>query len=298
MLATSKVMANVGFGHSSDFPSAIEMFEALPGESRFGLITENQVSLGQRGVPAEVPALADLEVTQQVRRYVRSEWNAHQRIEKLFRVFEVGIDSRQIEKSELGKLPKQREVDFEMVHEFSEVCFGPVDIGKRHHGRRGIAAEKHRKLIDEIADGGLGSSLSVIDLRGKELIRDFQLSAEKADFFRLGFKVPMPLVQENEIEHCDAPLYVFDFVLAAVADVLAIDLAVEAAGEQVIDGSALWKALSPGVAFDLKFVPEESRALAPMGFGEGEKLARYKVAGMRRYDVEKPGLRFGVPESF
>ena len=75
-VATAKVLANVGFGHASDFPSAIEMFEALPGESRFGLIAENQVGLGQRRVPAEVPGLADLEVTQQVRRYVRSEWNA------------------------------------------------------------------------------------------------------------------------------------------------------------------------------------------------------------------------------
>src|SRR5437899_3145814 len=83
----------------------------------FGLIAENQVSFSQRRVPAEVPGLADLEVAQKVRRYVRSERNGHQRIEKLFGVFEVRIDSGQIEKSELGKLPKEREVGFEMVHE-------------------------------------------------------------------------------------------------------------------------------------------------------------------------------------
>ena len=124
-IATAKVLADVALGHSSDFPSAIEMFEALPGKSGFGLIAENQVSLGQRRVPAEVPGLANLEVAEQVRRYVRSERNRHQRIEKFFGLFEVRIDSRQIEKSELGKLPEEREVGFEMVHEFREVCLCP-----------------------------------------------------------------------------------------------------------------------------------------------------------------------------
>src|SRR5258708_39557025 len=91
---------------------------------------------------------------------------------------------------------------------------------------------------------------------------------------------------------------VFDFVFAAIANVFAVDLPVETAGEQVIDRSALWKAFGPGVTLGLKFVPGDGRALAPMGFGEGEKLTRHKVAGMRRYDVEKASLRFGVAESF
>src|SRR5208282_6784924 len=108
----------------------------------------------------------------EVRRCVRSQRNGHQRIEKLFGVFEVRIDSRQIEKSELGKLPKEREVGFEMVHEFSEVRLRPVEVGKRHHGGRGVTRNVHWKLIDKVADGGLGSSLPVIDLRRKELIRD------------------------------------------------------------------------------------------------------------------------------
>jgi hypothetical protein len=124
------------------------------------------------------------------------------------------------------------------------------------------------------------------------------LIAEKTDFFGLGFEVLIPLIQQNEIEHGDAPLDVFDFVFAAVANVLAVDLAVKTPGEQVIDRSAFWKTFGPSVALGLKFVPEEGRALAPMGFGEGEKLACHKVAGMCRYDVEKPGLGFGVPESF
>src|SRR6266478_2531302 len=177
-----------------------------------------------------------------------------------------------------------------MVHEFSKICFGPVEVGKRHHRRRGVTSNKHRKLVDEVADGRLGSPLSVIDLRGKKVIRDLQLIAEKADFFGLGFKVLIPLVQENKIEHSDAPLDVLDFVFVAVANVLAVDLAVEAAGEQVIDRSALRKALGPGVALGLKFVPEEGRALAPMSVSKGKKLTCNKITGMRGHEVEKTGF--------
>ena len=89
------------------------------------------------------------------------------------------IDSRQIEKSELRKLPKQREVGFEMVHKFREVCLLPLEVGERHHRRRSVTRNEHRKLIDEVANGGLRSSLSVVDLRGQEVIRDLQLIAEK-----------------------------------------------------------------------------------------------------------------------
>ena len=97
------------------------------------------------------------------------------------------------------------------------------------------------------------------------MIRDLQLIAEKADFFGLGFEVLIPLIQENEIEHSDAPLDVFDFVFAAVANVLAVDLAVEPAREQVIDRSALWKAFGPGVSLGVKFVPEEWSCACPNG---------------------------------
>jgi len=137
--ATAKVLTDIEFGNSSDFPSAVEMFEVLPGESGFGLIAKNQIGLGQRAVPAEVPGLADLKVAQQVRGYVRSERNCHQRIEKFFSLFEVGIDSRQVKKPERGEMSKQREVGFKMVHEFSEACLWPREVGKRHHREK-----KHR----------------------------------------------------------------------------------------------------------------------------------------------------------
>src|SRR6267154_2615374 len=92
-----------------------------------------------------------------------------------------------------------------MAHKSREVYLWSLEVGKRHHRRRSVIAEKHRKLIDEVAKGGLGSFLSVVDLRGKELIRDLQLIAEKARLFRLGFKVLIPLVQEDKIEDSDAP---------------------------------------------------------------------------------------------
>ena len=85
-------------------------------------------------------------------------------------------------------------------------------------------------------------------------------------------------------------------MLPAIADVLAVDLAVEPAREQVIERSALWKAFRPGVFFSVEFVPEGGGSVAPMGGGEGEELARHKVAGMRGHNVEKAGFCLGVSE--
>src|SRR6266851_4836978 len=198
------------------------------------------------------------------------------------------IDSRQIEKSELGELPKQRQVSLEMVHKFREACLCPLEIGERHCRRRSITAEKHRKLIDEVTNSGLRGSLSVVDLRRKEVNRDLQLVTEEADLFRLRFQVFPLRVREDKIEHSDAPLDVFDFVLPAIADVLAVDLAVESAREQVIDRSALWKAFGPGMFLGLKLVPEGGSARAPMPSGEGEELTRH--------DVEKSSFGLGVAE--
>ena len=99
------------------------------------------------------------------------------------------------------------------------------------------------------------------------MTRDLHLIAEEADFFGLGFKVVMPLIQEDEIEHSDAPLNEFDFVLATIANVLPVDLAVETAREQVIDRPALWKAFGPSVPLGVKLVPEGVGAVAPMGSG-------------------------------
>src|SRR5580704_10066592 len=157
-----------------------------------------------------------------------------------------------------------------MVHKFREAGLPSLEVGERHHGRRSVTCEKHWRLVDEVANGGPGSFLPVIDLRGNEVNRDLQLVAEKTEFFRLGFQVLPLRVRENKVEHSDAAMDVFDFVLPAIANVLAVDLSVEAAGKQMIERSALWKALRPRVFLGVKFVPEGGRALAPMGAGEGE----------------------------
>ena len=80
-IATAKLAANVGLAHSRDFPSAIEMLEALTAKSGFRLIAENQVGLGQGRVAAEVPGLANLEVAEEVLRYVRPKRNCHEGVE-------------------------------------------------------------------------------------------------------------------------------------------------------------------------------------------------------------------------
>ena len=80
-IAAAKVPADVGLGHSFGFPSAIKMLEALTAKSGFGLIAENQVDLGQRCIAAEVPGLANLEVPEEVSRYVRAKRNRDERIE-------------------------------------------------------------------------------------------------------------------------------------------------------------------------------------------------------------------------
>jgi hypothetical protein len=102
----------------------------------------------------------------------------------------VSIHSRKIDKPKLAKLPKQREVRFEMVDKFREPYLGPLQIGERHHRRerRRVTAEKHWEPIDEIPNGGLRGLLAAVNLGGKEVSGDFQLIAEIAQLFRSGFE--------------------------------------------------------------------------------------------------------------
>jgi hypothetical protein len=76
------------------------------------------------------------------------------------------IDSPQIENAELRELAKEREVNFEVVHKFRKTGPWPLKVGERHHGRRVVTGEKHRKLVDEIAKRRLRGSLAVIELAG------------------------------------------------------------------------------------------------------------------------------------
>src|SRR5882762_2495716 len=208
------------------------------------------------------------------------------------------MDLCQIENSELRELSKQREVEFEVVHKFCKTGLWPLKIGERHQRRRDIGGEKHRKLVDEVAKRRLRGSLSVIELAGQKVTRSFQLITEKANLFRLRFQIPVLWVGKDKIQNSNASLNVLDFVLSAVAEVLTVDLTVQPPRKQVVDDPALWERLGAGVVLGVKFVPETSRALPPMGVGEGQELTGHKVPRMCRHEVEKASFRFRVAESF
>ena len=61
--SSAKLLTNVGLGHAACFPSAIQMLEAIPDKSSLGLIAENEIPVADGSVLAEVPRLANLEVT-------------------------------------------------------------------------------------------------------------------------------------------------------------------------------------------------------------------------------------------
>ena len=65
--SSAELLTNIGLCNAARFPSAIQMLEALPDESRLGLIAENEVAIGHRPVLAEVPCLANLEVAAELR---------------------------------------------------------------------------------------------------------------------------------------------------------------------------------------------------------------------------------------
>ena len=145
---------------------------------------------------------------------------------------------------------------------------------------------KYRQPVNKVANRGLGGFLSVVNLRGKKVRRDLQV-IEIPHLFWFGFKV-FPLgVGEDKIEDSDAPLNVFEFVFPAIAKVLAADLAVQPAREEVIDLPAHWEGLGARMFFGVKFAPKSRRALAPMATSEGQELACNKVAGMRGHGVKK-----------
>lgn len=143
MAGTAELLPDIVLGQSACFPPAIEMFEVLPDESCLGFVAENQVGISHRPVLAEVTRLANLEVAAKLRRRVRPQGNGHHGIEEFFGLF-MTIDSRQIDQSELGKLPKQRQVNFKMMDKFREAYLGSLQVGERHHrrGRRRATADK------------------------------------------------------------------------------------------------------------------------------------------------------------
>src|SRR6266404_470503 len=185
-----------------------------------------------------------------------------------------------------------------MVDKFGEACLGPLEVGKRHYrrGRRDTAIKKHRKPVDEVANGGLAGFLPIVDLRGKEVRWHLQLVAEIAHLFRLCLKVFVFRMGEDKVEHPDAPLNVLDFVFPAVTKILPADLAVQPAREHVIDVPVHWEVFGARMLLSVKLVPKGGRALAPMATGESEELTRYEITRMRGHDVEKASFGFRVTQ--
>src|SRR6185312_12657673 len=123
---------------------------------------------------------------------------------------------------------------------------------------------------------------------------DFQLVAEESDLLRLGFEVPILLIRQHKIEHADALADELDLMLAAVAKVLASDLPIEPAREEVVDHATFRKAFGPGMFLSVEFGPEHGRPLAPMSAGKSKELAGDKVAGMRSDEIQETCFGFSI----
>ena len=137
---------------------------------------------------------------------------------------EVRIGARNIDQPEFGKLSKQRQVVFEVPHEVREDCCAVMNIGERHHGGRN---QEHRELIHEIPDRCTSGLAANVESNGEIVLLDIQSPAEEANFILLGFKVFVPLIIENEVEHNDAAFDEVDFMRATVTDVFLFDTAIE-----------------------------------------------------------------------
>ena len=89
---------------------------------------------------------------------------------------------------------------------------------------------------------------------------------------------------------------VLHFVLASVAEVLAPEVPVELASEDVVDDAVNGKTLGPSVLVGLEFRPKQRRAFAPMRAGKRQKVPGDEVPGMRGYEIEEVGLLRCVSE--
>src|SRR5258708_4358300 len=100
------------------------------------------------------------------------------------------------------------------------------------------------------------------------VLGNVQLRAEIRDFVRFGFEVLVVEIPKHEIQHGDTSANVFEFVLAAIAEILMADLPIDLPRKEMVDRAALRKAEDLGVLAGLKLGPEKCRALAPICPGE------------------------------
>ena len=85
----------------------------------------------------------------------------------------------------------------------------------------------------------------------------------------------------NEIEKKRPGLNEFSRVLAAIAEILPVDLRVKALREEMIDAASTLTLAPVNVALALLLLEEVIGPVAPRGSTEGQILTRHKVAGVR-----------------
>ena len=130
------------------------------------------------------------------------------------------------------------------------------------------------------------------------LFGQLQFRTKIGDFVGLRFEVVEIEIPEHEVEHRDAGTDVFEFVLAAVAEILSANLAVNPPREQMVSGAALGETIGTCVLGGLKFGPEERGSFAPARAGKAQELTGDEVSRMSGDEIQKTRFVFGVPESF
>ena len=140
---SAELLTDVRLCHSRGLPSAIQVLESVSGEPSLGVISENQITFGQGGVLLEIPSLANLEVPQDVLRRVGLERNCDEGVEQFLCLFEVGICPSEVQESELGKLPEERQVGFQVMNKIGQACLGPLKVCERHHRGREDSLPRH-----------------------------------------------------------------------------------------------------------------------------------------------------------
>src|ERR1700732_1648588 len=89
-----------------------------------------------------------------------------------------------------------------MVSESGKPGHAGINVGKGDHRRRTWdgAIEKHRELIDEIAQRGRTAGTAFVSLCGERFPGDTQDVAEISSLFRFSFEICECKVLENEIQ--------------------------------------------------------------------------------------------------
>src|SRR3984957_2247050 len=155
------------------------------------------------------------------------------------------------------------------MHESSQVRLGALDVSEGHDpGCGGRRSNKHWIAVHEIADSRRDRVTSAIGFRRQMLFRQLEFRTKIGDFVGLRFEVVEIEIPQHEVEHCDAGTDVFEFVLAAIAEILSANLAVNSPREQMVSGAALGETIGTCVLGGLKFRPEERGSLAPARAGK------------------------------